>query len=398
MKISPIKNTYFKGHDARRIKALYMTNPGSQRQLNIYNQLLKIGQQESFDVFMHTGKELKNETLTAPEQEYNFWGVWSQDNKIIRFEEGEPILITCKHQPKDEFLEAQIFTQNRQIKGYETELIFDGGDIFLGKKDNEDNYLITSTKTLYLNAIFQYLKNKNPNLANRKAFIDLINFKEYKDSQGEIIATLDECSKESEKWEELAKSVFCEVMNVKEENLIFIPENEFHLDLTIRPLNYPYVLVNDDKEVDRVIKELEKKFGNNFNYRYLLKDLKDKIAQQRENYFPSAETIKVLENAGFKPIKIAGMYGRGPINFINAIVHKKDDDFVYITNATKNENDLFNAIQDEFEKDLLNKCPQIKRVYFISGENVGKDLNDIMIYLKDYYGGIHCLCAEEMME
>ena len=95
--------------------------------------------------------------------------------------------------------------------------------------------------------------------------------------------------------------------------------------------------------------------------------------------------IQALENAGFKPIIIAGMYGRGPINFMNAIVQKNDDGLIYITNGVKNESELFNAFQDEFEEVLLRKCPQIKRIHFVGGELVGKDLNDMMIYLKNYH-------------
>ena len=388
----------FKGHAAGRIKALYMQNPGNQRQLCIYNQMRQIGQAEGFDVFMHSGKTLKNEVLTEIEPKISPWGVWSQDNKIIRYEDGKPILIACKVQSEDELLEAYMFTKNRNIEGFETELIFDGGDIFLGKKDNGDNYLITSKKTLYMNAIFQYLKEKCGENTNRKNFINLVNFKEYKDLQGNVLATLDECSNESEKWEALAKTVFCEVMGVKPDGLIIVPETEFHLDLTMRPLEYPYILVNDDSEVDMLIEKLEKRFEGSFSCKFRLQDFKESINQQRKNYFPSKQMIEALEEAGFKPIKIAGMYGRGPINFMNAIVQKNDEGLIYITNGTKNESELFNAFQDEFERDLLQKCPQIKRVHFVGGELVGKDLNDMMIYLKNYQGGIHCLCCEEMEE
>ena len=128
----------------------------------------------------------------------------------------------------------------------------------------------------------------------------------------------------------------------------------------------------------------------------MIEEIKEQISRQRNKFATSDEACKTLEEKGFIPIKIAMMYGRGGINFANAIVHQNDDGLVYITNSTETESEFYNAFQEYFERDLLKKCPQIKRTYFISGNKIGKDLNDMMVYLKDFKGGIHCLCCEEM--
>ena len=116
----------------------------------------------------------------------------------------------------------------------------------------------------------------------------------------------------------------------------------------------------------------------------------------KQKYFDSKDVCESLEKFGFIPIKITGGFGRGPVNFMNAIVQENEDGLVYITNSTKPSTPLYEAMQDEFEKGLLAKCPQIKKVYFVSGGAIEPTQNFMMKFLKDYKGGIHCMCCEEM--
>ena len=396
MKISPLNNQYFKGHAAGRIKALYMQNPGNKRQLNIYNQMRKIGQSEGFDVFMHNGSELLNMPLNESDIKPNYWGVWSQDNKIITKQDSKTILLTSKAQKQDEYYEANLFAANRKINGYDAEIVFDGGNIFLGKRDNGENYLMTTPWTLYYTGAYHYLKNKNIENFDRNTFLKFNSEGVYCNKDGDIIADFDEYDKDSSRWQDYAKSVICEVFDLKPENLVILPEGEYHLDLVIRPINYPYVLVNSDKKVDKYLADAKKRFSKDLYNTAALDDIKERVDWHRKNFCSTDEMASALKNNGFIPIELPMMYGRGAINFANAIVHKNPEGLVYITNSSKPSSKIFEKAQDEFEKQLLKLCPQIKKVYFISGAPVGKDLNDIMIYLKDYKGGIHCLCCEEM--
>ena len=52
-------------------------------------------------------------------------------------------------------------------------------------------------------------------------------------------------------------------------------------------------------------------------------------------------------------------------------------------------------MQEEFEKDLRAKAPDINKVYFISGP-LQKNANFMMDQLSMFGGGIHCLTTEEV--
>lgn len=398
MKISSINNQYFKGHAAGQIKALYMQNPGNNRQLKIYNQMRKIGIAEGFDVFMHNGCELLNMPLNESDIKPNYWGVWSQDNKMIVNQDSKTILLTSKAQKQDEHYEASLFACNCGIKGYEAEVIFDGGNMFLGKRDNGENYLMTTPWTLYYTGAYHYLKDKNIENFGRHTFAKFNSEGTCYDKNGDVVADADEYDKNSTYWSEYAKNVICEVFDLKPENLVILPEGEYHLDLVIRPINYPYVLVNSDEKVDKYLADAKKRFSKDLYNTAALDDIQERVDWHRKNFCSTDEMVTALKNNGFIPIELPMMYGRGAINFANAIVHKNPEGLVYITNSSKPSSKIFERAQDEFEKQLLKSCPQIKKVYFVSGAPVGKDLNDIMIYLKDYKGGIHCLCCEEVEE
>ena len=372
-------NQNFKGHAAGRIKALYMTNPGSKSQLNIYNQMREIGQKEGFTVFIHDGDSFVDKKLTSDDIRANYWGVWSQDNKIITQKGSKTILLTSKAQAKDEYDEACLFAANREIDGYDAEIVFDGGNMFLGKRDNGDNYLLTTPWTIYLTGAYHYLKDKNIEEFNRYTFLKFNREGFCYDKNGNIVTDSGEYNANSSKWQEYAKSVICEVFDLKSENLIILPEMEQHLDLVIRPLNYPYVLINSDYKVDNVLFDAQEKFEDDFFTPYQITETRNRIIDSRKRFSSTKEMSSALKNHGFRPIELPMTYGRGAVNFANAIVHNTDDGLVYITNSTKPGAKLNEFFQDEFEKELLKCCPQIKKVYFVSGEPVGKDLNNIMI-------------------
>ncbi len=397
MKISPLNNQYFKGHAAGRIKALYMQNPGNQSQLAIYNQMREIGKAEGFDVFMHNGDSLLSKPLNKDDIKINSWGVWSQDNKIITKQDSKTLLLTSKAQGEKEFQEASLFAANRKINGYDAEIVFDGGNMFLGKRPNGENYLLTTPWTLYLTGAYHYLKDKNVDNFDRYTFLKFNHEGYCHDKDGNVIADSEEYSGRAAYWKQYAKDVICQVFDLKQENLIILPEMEEHLDLVIRPLNYPYVLVNSDDKIDDLFYEAGEKFEDDFFTLYMaISENKNRVLDARKHYSSTKEMVKALKEHGFKPIELPMSYARGAVNFANAIVHNTPEGLVYITNSAKPGIKLNEFMQDEFEKQLLALCPQIKKVYYVSGEPFGKDLNDIMIYLKEYHGGIHCLCCEEM--
>lgn len=398
MKISSIKSPSFKGHGAGKIKSLYMQNLAYPSQVNIYNQMRAIGRKEGFDVFMHQGNELINEDIKEEDKRGYPWNFWAQDNKILISHNDETTLICPELYSENESIEAINLAYNAKMEGGFSELTFDGGNVFLGKKDDGENYFMTSMATLYMSAGYQWLKTKNISDLTFKTVKEFFDNGELRNTHNQVIASEEELDKEISKWVDVVEQIISEDFNVKKENMIFLPSAEFHLDFAIRPLDYPYVLVNDDEELAKVVTRLETEFKNDELAQKQIQKIKTKIIERQSQYSSTDELCQELEKKGFVPIKIAGAYGRGPINFINAIVHKQGNDLVYITNSTKASSKLYERLQDIFEEDLKNKCPQIKRIYFVDGGKADNNQNTIMEYLFKYNGGIHCLCCEEMDE
>jgi hypothetical protein len=82
---------------------------------------------------------------------------------------------------------------------------------------------------------------------------------------------------------------------------------------------------------------------------------------------------------------------------MNAIVHLKDDGkMTYITNSTKYSTEAEGALMNIFRGDLVEKVPQAKNIYFISGkEDLNtRNKNAMMTNLGVRSGGIHCMTAE----
>lgn len=385
----------FSGHAAGKIKALYMQNACTNSQLPIYNEMRRIGQKEGFDVFIHGDRNLINEELTKRDM-CGFWSVWSQDNKIITKKGEKDFIISPESADRDEHNEVAQLVSLSGKEGKYSGVVFDGGNIYLGKKDNGEKYLITSDWTVGRSTAYQYLKSKNlPNLS-RYSLTKFLNEHQWLSKNGEVLASEDECMEHLEYWHSRAINAICEDFGIMPKNLILIPEADYHIDLAIRPLNYPYVLVNDDSEVKRFLSELREKYKSDPISKRKITEIEKQIKELNKKYPDGGNICAILEKSGFIPIKIAGGFGRGPINYMNAIVQEASDGLVYITNSSKSSIGLYCDMEEKFKQELLQKCPQIKRAYFVAGDMVDENTNIMMDYLKKYLGGIHCLCCEEM--
>lgn len=208
---------------------------------------------------------------------------------------------------------------------------------------------------------------------------------------------------DGEKWMLIGKSEqmlgkgpdkISELYGVKKENIHFIPLQDYHLDLSIRPVGYPYVLVNNPKEAHKNETKIKglKQAGKPVPYKADFK------------YDSYKKTVEILEKAGFIPIPIGGVYDDG-INFINAVVNLHPDGTIsYITNSSKSKNPRDAKYQRLFEKDLRRKlsealkndenAPKLQNVYFIEGElyDFGNEMTDNLL---EGSGGIHCMTLEE---
>ena len=205
------------------------------------------------------------------------------------------------------------------------------------------------------------------------------------------------------------KKKISQLCNVPEENIFEIPKPDYHLDVAIRPIGFPNVLVNDS---DLAEEALEKFNDGSEEYKEFKSKFDESKKQISENYASCDEVCSALEKAGFNPIRIAGVFAEG-INFMNAIVNKHPDEKIsYITNSSKCKNHIYNKLQDNFEEELKARVPNLNKAYFVRGnDNSFMNQGIIQIYSQGKYkrensnymmnsinyldGGIHCLTLEE---
>lgn len=144
----------------------------------------------------------------------------------------------------------------------------------------------------------------------------------------------------SESMFSLPMKSISKLYGVKEENIFLIDQQDYHLDLSIRPIGYPYVLINEPQPTSK-----NKKANNAHNFQLLA----------------YKKALQQLKNAGFHPISIKGVYGYG-VNFINAAVNKyQDGSITYITNSSKCDDKNLSKYQDLFEKELKSKLQNVKK-------------------------------------
>lgn len=279
---------------------------------------------------------------------------WIQDDKTIIEKDGKPFLI-ANGEVSDNFIGE---LKRQGIDGKKTIGFLAGGDTFIGKYPNGNKWILTGEK---------------------------------------IGATI-------------SKKAVSDAYEISEKNIYTLPKQNYHLDTFIRPVGYPYVLVNDFNLVDKNIQMLDDGTDEFEQYRKEYESFKRRLNEQ---YFGINTICNALVARGFTPIKIAGVYGP-EINFMNAIINKHPDNTIsYITNSSDTGNDdFYKKIQDKFQKDLEEKVSNLSKTYFVKGNEAqyqGKrfygigienqkpnpKLNNMMATLRYQGGGIHCMSLEE---
>ena len=397
MKLLQTNNLNFNGHGAGRIKALYMQNAYYPAQIPVYNELKRIGKAHNFDVFIHNKDSLLTSSNKLPSSEECDYELWSQDNKTIMHKDGKTTVISGLYMPQTEQNAAISLSRLLSAEHVEAEAFLEGGNFFIGKKPDGKNYLIIGYKDIHYSAMHYYLKDKLGKV-NKDDMNDFIEKLSLKDENDYTIASYDEFDEEFAKWGKIALKKIIDIFEVEKQDVVVLSQGQYHNDLAIRPLNYPYVLVNDEKMSVANLQKLRLNFKFHIGAKKFIYDLEKKLYEQEKSYSSCDEICKELEEAGFIPIRIGGGYGLHTINFINSIVHQNGDDLIYITNSAQSGNKYYGYLQDLFEKDLKTKCPQIAKIYFVKGAVTNNKSNIVLEYLKQFKGGIHCLCCEEMKE
>ena len=335
----------------------------------------------------------KSEDLPKNPSKLNVIDFWSQDNKFFaNTNDGEKILST-KTFCSDRFFEAKKLSELINVPFEETEVLLEGGNFFLGTKDNGDNYLLIGNILFNTNSIYQFLKHKDVKLDDKKFehFLDKgVVFKD--EPLISKLITFDQYRKEETHWAKHTRELLAKQFDVKEENILCVPNANYHIDLFLRPLKYPYILVNDDEAIKKELAQIEEKFDCSDGF---LKDAKKHLKKMEKEYDSSAEVIEKLEKFGFVPIMVPGAIGHFNVNFINAIVNEREDGLSYITNCPNLSNDdRYKFLTAEFQKEMDKKAPQVDNFYFVDGGEFENGDTLSMMYLTKLKAGIHCLCAE----
>lgn len=198
-----------------------------------------------------------------------------------------------------------------------------------------------------------------------------------------------------------------------------LPQMDFHIDLFIRPLDTKRILIADDNLTLKILQNIYNKLNENpKENKSAIKKTKYVMEKFKQNVKMSElpqieETVKILKEAGYKPIRVPGrIYNVDTIcsstgeklpqhycNYMNANVLKnKNGNLVYITN--KSDIDMRLGLTPKiiqqtgcsFEKAFVNSInPYIGKnhIYFVSGKD-----NFMSKLLMEYQGGIHCVCSE----
>lgn len=400
MRINSTYNISFKGYDAAPIKNLYMFSFIDRGQENIRRELNEIGKTEGFEASIEeNGKLYKGEE--KPSKENYIAYKWAQDNKIIIDSQEGRYVLNPANQRNHGYLQGKL-DKFLQVRRKESTLNWAGGNIYLGKKPDGEKYILIGNDVILDNSIKEYLKDIDCWYGNDR---DIYNFEKSDDKKEE---KLDFYSKSEQPrprkkefktkqkfYAEKVKEMISEDFDVKKENIFVVPQQIFHIDMFLRPIGYPYILVNTEEKAKELVadnlgyseKESDIRLYTRLYYDQLRKDNKG---------IKTKSVINSLKEQGFIPIEIGGIFGMdGMANFMNAIVNKHEDGTItYITNSSECEREDYVELQKRFDKQLRENVPNLRDTHYIYAGRAGQ-INLMMESLMENSGGLHCMVCEE---
>ena len=365
MIINNKQNTSFCGYDVTKLRGIYMQGTRNKDERNILREIRSILHNEGLQLFLND-TNMKISDRFEPDMKFvdKALSIWGQDRKAfvvnksgkqILWNTNEPVMLKEDLGPLSDFEINPAAYMPR------------GGNYYIGTTKNGEKWLLLNN---------------------------------------EILSTYSNPSNT------LTEKILENIFDVKAENIFKLKISELDLDEIVRPIGYPYILVNDYNEALINIRKMKEKFPRSVDiYSKLQTYIQEQINKDSILKYQSCDCIcSKLESFGFKPIKIAARYDNG-INFINALAFEnKKGKISYITNSTNKTCPELKYLEDLFEQTLKSKVPEISDSYFISGgsypeyfsknsyrvltDNGINPRNHIMDILSNRGGGIHCMCAE----
>lgn len=401
----------FTGYFACPLKELHLQPTGEKANLVLATQLKKIGKSSGFRVVVQLAKKTFSSFSDIPfNKECNKLEnaaklLWGQDNKVFLERHNCDVLAENGVIRKKETGLVRKLADSLKVPYKKMSSYLDGGNFFIGKDHNGEKFALVGEDSIKLTA--QKIAAKQLNLgAKYKETINAI-------SREQLLIDYIEQNKTA--LTEQAKQAIAKDLNVSSEKVMFIRQPDFHIDLAIRPLKYPYVLVNDasltTKFLDEYIKKSARGEEQQGKISRLISELNFFKGGPSSEYSSADETISQLKALGFKPIRVPGVineidnpffkdicdldvFTKGCLaNFMNAIVHEKPDGkLVYITNKSP-ANSYGIDFNQMFESYAKKVAPNIDEIHFVAGPETEKE-NYVHRMLRFNSGGIHCMSAE----
>jgi hypothetical protein len=181
-----------------------------------------------------------------------------------------------------------------------------------------------------------------------------------------------------------------------------LPQQDFHLDMTLVPLKFPKILVQDFGESVKLLDECIAQAEQSGNAKELkrLKRLKEytpryEAALKKAGRATSKEMINSLKALGFDPIPAPMVFGEkfyDFVNFANTQVHEEEDGKLYMF-TMQSSSDLLNQA---YRKKMHSLLPELGDIYTFSGGSGPCGRNAMENRLTRRLGGFHCAFAEWM--
>ena len=358
------ENTSFRGYDAIPLKAFYMQGIRKPNEINIFREMKAIAKKEGIDIFVNTNNigihtDIPSKTRFNPDL-----SIWAQDNKaFVKNKFGKQVLWNSKEPVMQEELFKTTFAD------FELNASRDmprGGDYYIGFKENGEKWILVNGSTM------------------------------------DEAEALGEMNGDPEK---LIQNLF----EVKSDNIFKLYTVWDDLDEVVRPVGFPYILVNNYQESLKNLDLMRKNFPTSSILYTKMKNFLEQKINMNNTLQATNNYCKELESFGFKPITIGARYIED-INFINAIAMKNNKNGIsYITNSTKQSYKELEYLEQLFDRDLKSKVPTITNTHYVSGGKRVKgnpdsnielysrglaERNGIMDILANRLGGIHCMTAE----
>ena len=359
----------FKGYDAIPLKGFYMQGLTETVEQNIFNEMKAIAEKENLELYLNLNNKKILKSIPKIFEKDPTLSIWAQDNKaFVENSKGKQILCNSK--------EKILPSSKLSVLGdYETNIapfMPRGGDYYLGDTENNEKWLL-------INGF--HVANKN-------------SFKKFGD--------------------EPTADILCKIFGVKPENIFKLNIFGADLDEVVRPIGFPYILVNDYSKSEIMLNKVKEAYPEAKESCDLMSDyIKNKMESEKALKLDPDYICKKLEEYWFKPIRIGAGFSQA-INFINAIALKNNDNKItYITNSTKHSSPELEYLEELFDKELRKSVENIKNTYYVSGginnEKQNEDIdifskilsmhsmpkeNGIMNILDNRRGGIHCMTAE----